>query len=404
MKINKKTLLAAWSKGWVKALLIIVVVLLIIRIILSPVATKVANDYLATSLPGYNGHVDCIHFAFLRGAYTVEGMYLDKVDSLTLRQTEFVSVKMIDLSLEWAALFQGRIVGELVFDEPVVNFTKDKVEPSDVAEDTATFRQLLDVGMPLDINRFEILGGEVHYKDPNSSPVVDIFMHDINVLAQNLQNTVDPGQVLPSSVEVNANVYSGNIDIDIHLDLLAENPTFDLKAECRHLQLPELNNFFKAYGKFTVEKGDFSVFSEVAAKDGGFKGYVKPLMVELRILGPDDKDENVLVLLWEGVIDAVNWVFKNKKEDQLATKMPLEGQFANPRADIIFTIYELLKNGFIQALNPSLDYEININSVNEADTRGKGEKNKVKREERKENRIIAKEEKKAKKEQAKEKN
>jgi hypothetical protein len=63
-------------------------------------------------------------------------------------------------------------------------------------------------------------------------------------------------------------------------------------------------------------------------------------MVELRILGPRDKNENVLVLLWEGVIDAVNWVLKNKKEDQLATKIPLEGRFDSPRTNIISTIFE----------------------------------------------------------------
>jgi len=363
MSSTKTVLLNAWGKWWVKTLLIVVLVLIVIRIILSPIATKVANDYMGSSIPGYSGHVDCIRFAFLRGAYQVEGMYLDKIDSATHAQTEFVSVRMIDLSLEWAALFKGRIVGELIFDTPIVNFTKDKVTPKDVEKDTATFKEMLDIGMPLKINRVEIIDGQVHYKDPTSTPAVDVFMDDIYVLAQNLQNTEDPVILLPASVELSANVYGGHVDVEVDLDLLADDPTFDLKAEVKELDLPKLNNFFKAYGKFTVEKGQFSVFSEVAAKDGGFIGYVKPLMVELRILGPSDKNENVLVLLWEGIIDAVNWVLKNKPEDQLATKIPLEGRFDSPRTNIISTIYELLKNGFIQALNHSLDYEININSV-----------------------------------------
>ena len=395
---TKNKLLSAWRKWWVKTLLIIVLVLIIFRILLSPIATKVANNYLGNSLNGYYGHVDRIRFALFRGAYKVEGMYLNKIDSVTNQQTEFVSVKMIDLSLEWSALFHGKIAGELIFDSPDVNFTKDKVVPSDVVKDTATFRQLLDVGMPLDVNRFEILNGEMHYIDLNSSPLVDISMNDITVLAENLQNTVDTTQLLPASVHAKANVYGGTVDIQINLDILADNPTFDLKAECKYLNLPDLNSFFKAYGKFTVEKGDFSVYSEMAAKDGGFKGYVKPLMVDLNILGPDDKNENVLVVLWEGVLDVANWVLKNKNEDQLATKIPIEGSFDNPKTNIVKAIYELLRNGFIQALNPLLDYEININSVGELDTRSPGEKYKDKTKGRKENKVIRKEEKKKKKE------
>ncbi len=382
------------GKGWVITILTIALLLIILRLIFSPLATRVANDYLGGKLPGYYGHLDCIHFAFFRGAYQVEGMYLDKIDSATHKQTPFVEVKLIDLSLEWKALLNGKIVGELFFDSPIVNFTKDKVEPAQVVKDSSTFKQLLDIGMPLDINRFEIENGQVHYKDLTSSPLVDISMNDIYVIAENLRNTVDPMQVLPSSIDANATVYGGKVDLKVNLNLLEDAPTFDLKAECKNLNLPDLNSFFKAYGKFTVEKGDFSVYSEVAAKDGGFKGYVKPLIKDLKVLGSSDKDESPLVKLWEGIIDAVAWILKNKKEDQLATKIPLEGRFTDPKPNIIYTIFAMLRNGWIEALNPSLDYEININSVGAKDTRTAGEKFKDKKKGRKENRERAKQEKK----------
>jgi hypothetical protein len=385
------TLLGKW---WVITILVIALLLIIIRIILPPIATSVANDYLGDKLPGYSGHVDCIHFAFFRGAYQVEGMYLDKLDSATKKQTPFVSVNMIDLSLEWSALFHGKIVGKLYFDSPIVNFTKDKVTPTQVIKDTTTFKQLLDVGMPIDVDRVEIENGQVHYKDLNSSPLVDISMNSIYVLAENLRNTVDPLQELPSSIEANATVYGGKVDAKVNLNLLADDPTFELEAECKHLNLPGLNSFFKAYGKFTIDRGDFSVYSEVAAKDGGFKGYVKPLIKDLKILGPDNKGENVLTRLWEGILDAVAWIFKNKKVDQLATKIPLEGKFNDPKPNIGFIIYALLRNGWIQALNPSLDYEININSVGVKDTRTPLEKFNGKMNGRKDNNAIVKEEKK----------
>lgn len=388
-----KGLLGKW---WMITLLSIAVVLIIIRIILPFVATKVANDYLGSKIPGYVGHLDAVHFAFIRGAYQVEGFYLDKIDTPTKKETPFVSVDMIDLSLEWSALLHGKIVGKLYFETPVINFVREKVTPSEVVKDSTTFKELLDVGMPIDVDRVEIENGSVHYKDMNSSPLVDVAIRNIHVLAENLQNTVNPLVLLPSSVEMDADVYGGHISVDAKLNLLAEVPTFDVQAEVKHLQLPELNNFFKAYGKFTVQSGDFSVYAEVAAKDGGFKGYVKPLMVNLRMLGPDDKDEDPLTKLWEGILDGVAWVFKNKNHDQLATKVPLEGRFDNPRPDIIYTIYEVLKNAFIQALNPSLDYEINIHSVGAEDARSPMEKFKDTMKGRKENADLVKEENKGK--------
>jgi len=387
------TFLSSIGKGWIITVVVIVVLIIAIRIALSPLATKYANDYLATELPGYTGHVDCIHFALIRGAYQVEGFYLDKLDSNLKRYTPFASVELIDLSLEWKALFHGKIVGELFFESPVVNFVKDKIEPKQVVEDSSTFQQLLDVGMPLDVNRVEIQNGSVHYKDLTSDPLVDISMNNIFVLAENLQNTVDPLQLLPSSIIADADVYGGKVHLDCKLDLLKRYPTFDLQAECKHLNLSGLNPFFKAYGKFTVEKGDFSVYSEVASKDGGFKGYVKPLIKDLKILGPDDKDENILVRLWEGILEAVAWVFKNKPHDQLATKIPLEGRYDSPKPDIIYTIFQILRNGFIEALNPSLDYEINIHEVGAEDARTPREKFKDTMRGRKQNKELVKEEK-----------
>lgn len=375
-------------------LLIVAVLLIVIRIALPPVATNVANDYLGSKVPGYIGHVDAIHFTFFRGAYQVEGFYLDKLDSAHRKATPFVQVGTIDLSLEWSALFHGKLVGKLFFDKPVVSFTRDKVEPAQVVKDTTTFRQLLDIGMPLDVDRVEIDNGSVHYKDMNTTPLVDISINNIHVLAENLQNVVDPIQLLPSTILADAEVYKGHIRLDIQLNLLARFPTFYLQAQCKNLDLPGLNSFFKAYGKFTIDRGDFSVYTEVAAKDGDFKGYVKPLIKDLKVLGPDNKDENWLTRLWEGIIDAVAWVLKNKPVDQLATKIPLEGKFNDPKPNILYSIFALLRNGFIQALNPALDYEINIRSVGEEDRRKPREKLRDKLKERKEHKTEVENEKK----------
>jgi hypothetical protein len=352
-----------WKPWWAKTLIIIFLFLLIIRLILSPVATYVANGYLGKKVPGYYGHVKKIRFSLYRGAYKIDSIVLNKVDSTTKQQTPFISCQLIDLSIQWKAILHKRLVGKIKVISPEVRFTKDKVEPAQVVKDTVTFRKLLNIGMPLDINRVEIENGRVRYKDETTNPKVDIAISKIDVLAQNLRNTIDSSTLLPSTIGITAEVYEGSVNVNTKLNLLKDDPTFELKAEVKGLDLTKLNNFFKAYGKFTIDRGSFSLYAEAAAIDGKYKGYLKPLIKDLKVLGPENKDEKAVTKLWEAVIGAVAFVFTNHKKDQLGTKLPFEGSVGKTQTNVVYAIFQVLRNAFIEGLTPLLDNEINITTV-----------------------------------------
>lgn len=347
-----------------KILIGILLVLIILRLILPYVVLYFANDRL-TKVKGYYGHIEDIDLALIRGAYTIKEIYLNKKDTVSQQQTEFFKSQKIDLSVEWAALFHGGIKGELVFDTPKLIFTKDKVELQEVAADTTDFRKLLKDFMPLQINRFEVNNGEIHYIDYTSNPKVDIFMRETYILALNLSNVSDKDTLLPSTVKAHASLYEGTLDFNMRLDALAEQPTFDLNAELKNTNLVLLNDFLKTYGNFDVNKGTFGLFTEVSAKEGKFKGYVKPIIKELDVVGIEDQKDNFIRKLWESLVGGVGTVFKNQPRDQVATKVQMEGSFQNPDIQTLDAIWQVLRNAFIQALMPSIDYEININSVDE---------------------------------------
>jgi len=151
--------------------------------------------------------------------------------------------------------------------------------------------------------------------------------------------------------------------VNVRLDPLADDPTFDLNAEIKNTSLPEFNNFFKAYGNIDVNQGTFGLYTEIAAKDRKFTGYVKPVIKNLDILGPEDKEDNFFRKAWEGVAGAVGEVLENQKKDQVATKIPIEGSFDETTVGVWYAVTTVLRNAFIQALYPSLDYQISIGSV-----------------------------------------
>jgi hypothetical protein len=333
-----------------------------IRIALPYIVLHYANKSLA-EMKGYYGHVQDIDLALLRGAYSVDSIYLNKEDSVSGKQTPFFAASTIDLAIEWKALFKGSIVGEVVIDKPLIIFTKDKVEPQELAKDSADFKKVLNDFMPLSINKCEIHNGTVRYKDPGATPKVDIQMDDMHIVAQNLRNSYDSTALLPASIDASAKIYDGTLSMNARLNPLAEAPTFDMSAELKNTNLVKLNEFFQAYAKIDVNKGLFGLYAEVAARDSRFTGYVKPLIKDLDILGKEDRDDNIFQKLWEGIAGGVGQIFRNRSEDQVATKIPFQCRLDDPKTNVWYALGHILQNAFIQAIQPSIDNEISISSV-----------------------------------------
>jgi hypothetical protein len=367
MAENQKSKKLKPRRRGLKIFLGIIIFLVIIRLILPFVVLHYANKMLAT-LEGYYGHVEDIDIALYRGAYQVKDMYLNKIDSANGLQVPFFELSRGDLSVEWKSLFHGRFVGEFKLDRPRIYFKKDKTEPGEVAKDTNDFRRVLDGLMPLKVNRFEIEQGEIHYVDSTAQPYVDIKMDSIHVLAENLSNVVDTSsQGLPSSVDAFARVYRGTFNLNMRLDPLAKQSKFDLNAEIKNTYLPDLNNFFKAYAKVDVNAGTFGMYTELASADGKFVGYVKPIIKDLDVVGPEDRKDSFFHKLWESAVGTTATIFSNWSKDQFATKIPLKGKLSNPDPNIWVTVFEVLRNAFINALQPSIDYDINIATVEKAE-------------------------------------
>lgn len=349
-------------KKTLTVILIVLAVLVVFRIALPYIVLHYANKSLA-SMDRYRGHIEDIDIALIRGAYTIDSIYLNKLDTTTLKETPFFAANKIDLSVEWKALFKGEVVGEVLMIEPMLRFTKDKAEPKDVKKDSSDFNQVVDELMPLSINRFEVRDGRIQYVDNGTKPRVDIQMSNVDLLALNLRNSYDSGELLPASIKAHANIYEGTLDVNCRLNPLAEDATFDLNAELKNTNLIKMNDFFDAYANVDVNKGTFGLYTEMAAKNGRFEGYVKPLIKDLEILGKEDRKDNILKKLWEGTVDLVGEIFENQPRDRVATKIPLRGSTRSLDTNVWYAIGEVIRNAFIQAIQPSLDQEINIASV-----------------------------------------
>lgn len=350
------------SKRRLRVILVVVLLLAVIRIALPYVLLHLANQRLA-SMPGHGGHINDLDLALVRGAYRLEGFHLDRRDSVSGELVPFLAADAIELSVEWSALFDGALVGEIDADRPELRFTKDKAEPEDVQGDTLSLGALLEDFMPLRINRFGLHDGGIRYVDEGSRPPVDLSLTNVESEARNLTSIKNEEELLPAHVDATAILYGGTLSFNMGLDPLSASSLFDMDLQLRDVDLPRVNELFQAYADFDVNKGRMSLFVELATKDGEITGYLKPVIKDLDVLGREDRHDNVFRKMWEGIVGTAATLLKNPRKEQLATKIPLNGRTDDPHVRTWVAVISILRNAFVQALRPAIDRDVDLSRI-----------------------------------------
>ena len=158
----------------------------------------------------------------------------------------------------------------------------------------------------------------------------------------------------------------GSAKVDGSIDPLAVKPTFDLNLRVKNVQLPQVNPWLTRFIKADAESGEFELYTELAAADGKFKGYAKPVMRDVNIYSSEEPERNPLKRLWEGLIDLAADIVENREEDQVAARIPFSGTIEKPDADLLATIGSVMRNAFVSAFARSLEGSISVRSVRQS--------------------------------------
>jgi len=140
-------------------------------------------------------------------------------------------------------------------------------------------------------------------------------------------------------------------------------PAFDLKIALVNTEMPSLNDFLRSVGRFDVAAGRFSVYAQVAVKDGNIEGYVKPMFADLEVYNyQKDKNTPILHQAKELVIGGASHLLKSRRTDQVASDIDLTGKLTSPNVDTWQALGQVLRNAFIQAIIPGFDRAVAANA------------------------------------------
>lgn len=380
----------------------ILLLLIVGRLMLPYFVTRYVNRVLA-NIDGYEGSISDVDIHLLRGAYSIHDLKLFKVNGHD--KVPFIDIATTDLSVEWSALFKGSLVGEVIFEKPQLNFIGgDGDESKKPGNDTQTGENVdwtkpIKELMPLQINRLEIANGSVFFYDFTTKPKVDIYVDSLQLIATNLNNAENENVRLPSNVIATArSLGGGKLSINMDINVLKKIPDLDLNLKFEQINMPALNDFFVAYSKVDIERGTFNLYSELVVKDSKISGYVKPLAQNIKIVDWDKDKEKPLNLVWQGIVAAVAEFFENQKEDQFATKVPLEGNLKDINSGVWPTIWNVFRNAFVQAFARNTDNTVKFSDQLSKIENEKPDEEKSRKEKRREKRKERKEERERKKE------
>lgn len=337
---------------------VLLAILIGIRIYLPYFLTDYVNKVI-DDIPGYTGGVADIRVNLIEGAYVIEQLQIH--EEATTTGVPFFDSEQIHVSVQWSALFNGAIVGELDFHKPQLNFMAHSKEADTIQtnQKSTDWTEPIKELIPLQINKLTIYEGQVHFLDTASKPSVDIYLSQLNAQATNLSNATDKDDNLPSHISGAAtSIGNGDLRFDMDINVLKAIPDFDFDLEFEDVDLLALNDFIKAYSKIDVEEGQFHLYMELAALDGQIEGYIKPIIENLKIVKwKNDKDEP-LKMMWEVIASLFIEVFENQSKDRFASKVPIRGSLDDVDAKTWPAFINMLKNAYFEALEKNTDQSI----------------------------------------------
>jgi hypothetical protein len=343
-----------WPRRAAISVAIVVVLLVIARLVLSQVLESAINRRL-DEIPGYSGHVDNVSVALLRGAYSMQGVQIEKRDAAGTRP--FVVLDSLDFSLVWGELLRGRVVSEIHAVRPRINFVKGPTAETSQMDFDRRWQDVINDLFPIEITHLEIDEGELHFVAPDQNPPVDIYLREVRAVVRGLRNRpdVDQGEMPATLLVEGVTPGNGQLALSSELEPLATSPRFHLKLKVDKLSLPAVNQFLLAYGNVDVSRGEFTGYLEMVARDGKYRGYFKPFFENLEFESAADPEKSIFARLWEKTVAALAALVKNRETEQVALRIPFEGEFGETRVQTWESIRTLFRNGFLQALAEGLD-------------------------------------------------
>jgi hypothetical protein len=189
------------------------------------------------------------------------------------------------------------------------------------------------------------------YRDQTTNPPYRVYVADTHAEVHDFTN-VKNGNGKPGRAAVRGRfMESGATRVDATFEPREKRTDFSVMLAIDDTDAARLNDLWRAYGGFDVERGTLAVYSEVRVEGGQIDGYTKTMLKDLDVLGPDEQ-KGLREKLYEGLVGGLATVLRNQPRDQVATEVDLSGPLENPNSNTLEIVLGMVENAFFKAVLP----------------------------------------------------
>jgi hypothetical protein len=211
--------------------------------------------------------------------------------------------------------------------------------------------------MLLRVDHARVTGSTFGFVNRAAEPDYRLFLSEATIDLKNLSNHFTEG----TAVAAVRGKFMGSGATTADATFRPENngPDFDLAVKVENTDMRAMNDLLRAYGKFDVVSGLFSLFAELKVKNQRVEGYVKPLFKDLKAYDErQDAEKSTFRKLYEKLVGGVSKLLENRPRDEVATKTEVAGRLDDPKMSTWQALLNLIRNAFFRAILPGFDEEL----------------------------------------------
>jgi Domain of Unknown Function (DUF748) len=332
---------------------ILVALIIVLRLILDPLATHETRAAL-DQLEGFKGDFQRVHVTVFGPGYDITHLKLiavpagaDKEDVADARP--LVYVDRLHVGIDWRALLHFKLQASLRLTDPKFTIAPSKA-PSTSSQKPPDLSDQLEKVTALKVDRIEIVGGEVLFHERAGAHEQQLWLHHLELTAQNLATRPALAHGRPATVSAHGVLgRSGDLDLFVSADPFASPLSFAGQLSEKGLRASELYEFIEPKTHLQAARGTIDVFAEFVSKDGLLTGGVKPVVknVEIRPTEPGVWDRMKAWLADKAVRTVSDRV---PDRNAVATTVPLKGKLTDPDVQLWPTVLGVIRNAFVQGL------------------------------------------------------
>jgi uncharacterized protein DUF748 len=213
----------------------------------------------------------------------------------------------------------------------------------------------------LKVDQLKLNDATVAFLNDNSDHRYNIHLSSFNAHLTNLSNHSEENV---STIKADARFMgSGETTLTGTFRPQKQGSEFDLNLGVERADLTSLNDLLRAYGRFDVQSGNVSIYSQASVKHGTITGYIKTLFSNVVVYNHEkDEGKPVLHQAYELMIGGAAKLLKNRSTQQTATEVSLKGKLDSPTMSTWEALGKLISNAFIDAIEPGFDRALGRNS------------------------------------------